>query len=163
MEPVMLTSPDTFEADLVGALPKLMAYAVKLSGDRERARDLIQETALRALRYRHQFDPGTNLPAWCRMIMINIFRTEYRRTGRIVEDIDEKRTNSMTTGRTQLDSMIALETLSHLKDIPPLMAEPMMMAADGMEYWQIAETINVPIGTVKSRVHRARQHLRAME
>src|SRR6476620_5067403 len=73
---------------ILAAIPSLRAFAISLSGNVDRADDLVQETLLRALANIHSFQPGTNMPAWLLTILRNLFRSEYRKRRREVEDAD---------------------------------------------------------------------------
>src|SRR6059036_974933 len=73
---------------ILAAVPSLRAFAISLSGNVDRADDLVQETLLRALANIHSFQPGTNMPAWLFTILRNLFRSEYRKRRREVEDAD---------------------------------------------------------------------------
>src|SRR5437016_5423499 len=73
---------------ILSAVPSLRAFAISLSGNVDRADDLVQETMLRALANIHSFQPGTNMSAWLFTILRNLFRSEYRKRRREVEDAD---------------------------------------------------------------------------
>src|SRR5207249_7038716 len=74
--------------DILAAVPSLRAFAISLSGNGDRADDLVQETLLRALANIDSFQPGSNLPAWLFTILRNLFRSDYRKRRREVEDAD---------------------------------------------------------------------------
>src|SRR5262252_1795808 len=78
----------TIRDQILAAVPSLRAFAISLSGNVDRADDLVQETLLRALANIHSFQPGTNMPAWLFTILRNLFRSEYRKRRREVEDAD---------------------------------------------------------------------------
>src|ERR1700759_5835529 len=78
----------TLRDQILAAVPSLRAFAISLSGNVDRADDLVQETLLRALANIHSFQPGTNMPAWLFTILRNLFRSEYRKRRREVEDAD---------------------------------------------------------------------------
>ena len=73
---------------VLSTVPSLRAFAISLCGNIDRADDLVQETLLRALANIHSFQPGTNMPAWLFTILRNLFRSEYRKRRREVEDAD---------------------------------------------------------------------------
>src|SRR5215213_1899954 len=79
---------DSLRDDILASVPSLRAFAISLSGNGDRADDLVQETILRALANINSFQPGTNLPAWLFTILRNLFRSEYRKRRREVEDAD---------------------------------------------------------------------------
>src|SRR5438105_15887999 len=79
---------DALRDDILASVPSLRAFAISLSGNVDRADDLVQETLLRAMANIDSFQPGTNLPAWLFTILRNLFRSEYRKRRREVEDAD---------------------------------------------------------------------------
>src|SRR6195256_3962655 len=79
---------DQLRDDILASVPSLRAFAISLSGNGDRADDLVQETLLRAMANIDSFQPGTNLPAWLFTILRNLFRSEYRKRRREVEDAD---------------------------------------------------------------------------
>ena len=79
---------DSLRDDILAAVPSLRAFAISLSGNADRADDLVQETLLRALANIDSFQPGSNLPAWLFTILRNLFRSDYRKRRREVEDAD---------------------------------------------------------------------------
>src|ERR1700753_3473428 len=92
--------------EMLAAVPSLRAFAISLSGNVDRADDLVQETLLRALANIHSFQPGTNMPAWLFTILRNLFRSEYRKRRREVEDADGRYAESLRahpeqTGRVE--------------------------------------------------------------
>src|SRR6476659_421534 len=87
----------TIRDQILAALPSLRAFAISLSGNVDRADDLVQETLLRALANIDSFEPGTNLPAWLFTILRNLFRSEYRKRRREVEDSDGRFAETLKT------------------------------------------------------------------
>ena len=79
---------DSLRDDILASVPSLRAFAISLSGSGDRADDLVQETLLRALANIDSFQPGSNLPAWLFTILRNLFRSDYRKRRREVEDAD---------------------------------------------------------------------------
>src|ERR1700758_3368644 len=88
---------DTLRDDILAAVPSLRAFAISLCGNVDRADDLVQETLLRALANIDSFEPGTNLPAWLFTILRNLFRSEYRKRRREVEDSDGRFAETLKT------------------------------------------------------------------
>src|SRR5450432_4718751 len=82
---------------ILAAIPNLRAFAISLSGNVDRADDLVQETVLRALANIDSFQPGTNMPAWLFTILRNLFRSEYRKRRREVEDADGSYADTLKT------------------------------------------------------------------
>src|SRR6059036_1406317 len=86
---------DSLRDDILASVPSLRAFAISLSGNGDRADDLVQETLLRALANIDSFQPGSNMPAWLFAILRNLFRTEYRKRRREVEDADGRHVDSL--------------------------------------------------------------------
>src|SRR5262245_66226901 len=104
----MTLDPATREA-VLGSIPNLRALAISLCGNVDRADDLVQETVLRALANIDSFQPGTNMAAWLFTILRNLFRSEYRKRRREVEDVEGKYADNMKSqpdqeGRIELRS-----------------------------------------------------------
>src|ERR1044071_6246067 len=98
----MTLDPSVRDA-VLAAVPSLRAFAISLSGNVDRADDLVQETLLRALANIDSFRPGTNLTAWLFTILRNHFRSEYRKRKREVEDADEKHSETLRSQPDQMD------------------------------------------------------------
>src|SRR5881275_3429467 len=79
---------DSLRDDILASVPSLRAFAISLSGNGDRADDLVQETLLRAIANIDSFQPGSNMPAWLFTILRNLFRSDYRKRRREVEDDD---------------------------------------------------------------------------
>jgi RNA polymerase sigma-70 factor, ECF subfamily len=142
---------------ILAAVPNLRAFAMSLSGSLDRADDLVQETLLRALANIDSFEPGTNLPAWLFTILRNTFRTEYRKRRREVEDADGRYSSTLMAYPEQ-HSRIELEEFRRALD--KLTADQrealILVGASGFAYEQAAKICGCAVGTVKSRVNRAR-------
>lgn len=144
----------------------LKPFALKLTKDNEEANDLLQETMMKAFTNRDKFAEGTNLKAWLYTIMKNTFITNYQRMVRRNTFIDttenlhyinsvENVTQSLAfTGFAMADMFKAIETLDEAYKVP------FMMHYRGFKYHEIAERLNIPIGTVKNRIHIARKDLK---
>jgi len=152
-------SPE-LRANLVKALPHLRAFAISLTGKVDQADDLVQEAIVRGLGNLDSFTPGTNLQAWLFTILRNQFHTSCRKRKREVEDPDGVMAGMLSTppeqhGRLDLDDLrTALAKLS-VEQREVLL----LIAAEGMSYEEAAQICGVKIGTVKSRVNRARARL----
>ena len=149
--------------DIVPYLPHLRAFARMLAQDRTLADDLVQETVVRALSHAHQFQPGTNLKAWLTTILRNAYFTEKRSQGRITQlDPDVVRDSTTVSGGQEWhlrmrDFECAFNTL------PSVQREALVLVgASGFSYEQAAGMAGCAVGTMKSRVSRARMALQAM-
>jgi RNA polymerase sigma-70 factor (ECF subfamily) len=148
---------------LLAAVPSLRAFAISLCGQVDRADDLVQDTLLRALSNIDRFERGTNLNAWLFTILRNLFHSEYRKRRREVEDPDGIYAGGLRVQPEQgshldfEDFRVALETLPHEQREALL-----LVGASGFSYDEAAEICGCAVGTIKSRVNRARSRLAAM-
>jgi RNA polymerase sigma-70 factor (ECF subfamily) len=158
----MNLDPDLRDA-ILKAVPNLRAFAVSLSGNVDRADDLVQETLLRALANIGSFQPGTNLPAWLFTILRNQFRSEYRKRRREVEDVDGKYSDKLKTQPEQMGKIEFAELRQALTRLPDDQREALLLVgASGFSYEEAAEICGCAVGTIKSRVNRARNRLAEM-
>jgi RNA polymerase sigma-70 factor (ECF subfamily) len=155
----MTLQPSMREA-LLSAVPGLRAFGISLTGNVDRADDLVQETLVRAMTHIDSFRPGTNMSAWLFTILRNLFRSEYRKRRREVEDPDGSYEAGLTshpeqTGRVELEELrIALAKL------PTDQREALILVgASGFSYEEAATICDCAIGTIKSRVNRGRARL----
>jgi RNA polymerase sigma-70 factor, ECF subfamily len=145
---------------MLAAVPNLRAFAIALSGNVDRADDLVQETLLRALANANSFQPGTNMGAWLVTILRNLFRTEYRKRGREVEDVDGRHVDSLISPPEQHSRMEFEEFRVALASLPPRPREALLLVgASGFSYEEAAAICESAVGTIKSRVNRARTRL----
>jgi RNA polymerase sigma-70 factor (ECF subfamily) len=146
--------------DILAAVPGLRAFAISLCGNVDRADDLVQEALLRALANIHSFQPGTNMSAWLFTILRNHFRSEYRKRRREVEDADGHYAESLTSHPEQHGQLELSEFRTALAKLPDEQREALILVgASGFSYEEAAEICGCAIGTVKSRVNRARTRL----
>src|SRR5215470_17981752 len=145
---------------LLAAVPSLRAFAISLSGNVDRADDLVQETLLRALAHIDSFEPGTNMSAWLFTILRNLFRSEYRKRRREVEDADGSYAEMLKTQPSQEERVEFQEFREALAKLPPDQREALILVgASGFSYEEAADICGCAIGTIKSRVNRARTRL----
>jgi len=144
----------------------LKPFALKLTKDMEDANDLLQETMLKAFTNRDKFAEGTNLKAWMYTIMKNTFITNYQRMVRRNTFID---TTQNLHYINSTDSIIqnhaytnfAMKDINHaIEHLQDSYKVPFMMHFRGFKYHEIADKLNIPIGTVKNRIHIARKELK---
>jgi RNA polymerase sigma-70 factor (ECF subfamily) len=157
----MMLDPSIREP-LVAAIPKLRAFAISLCRDRERAEDLVQGALLRACANIGSFVPGSNMDAWLCAILRNHFYSEYRRQRRASRAVDSL-ADMEATSPQQMPSVEYSELCSALAKLDPKPREALMLvAASGFSYGEAASLCGCPVGTVKSRVNRARSELARM-
>lgn len=160
-----LTARQTVEAEafrqgLTKALPRLRGFALSLTVNAAKADDLVQETLLKAWVNQHRFMPGTNLMAWLITIARNAYYTEHRRRRREVEDADGAAAGQLIELPTQEHGMELQMVWKAMTLLPAAQREALMLVgAQGMTYEAAADLLGCQIGTVKSRVSRARAHL----
>src|SRR3954463_878076 len=155
----MELAPELREA-MLAAVPSLRAFAISLSGNMDRADDLVQETLLRAMANIQSFQPGTNLSAWLFTILRNLFRSEYRKRRREVEDPDGGYAETLRSHPEQNSRVEFEEFRVALAKLPPDQREALILVgASGFSYEEAAEICGCAVGTIKSRVNRARGRL----
>jgi RNA polymerase sigma-70 factor, ECF subfamily len=167
---------DAFDAEVLPHLDSLFANAMRLTHSHSDAEDLVQETVLRAFRFFDRFERGTNVKAWLLRIQYNTFVNRYRRTTkeRDIKDsmahepsgeevVSRQALRALTdpTG-TALRPLLAREIEAALAELPEDHRLVVVLAdIEELSYKEIAEVVGCPIGTVMSRLHRARRTLRA--
>jgi RNA polymerase sigma-70 factor (ECF subfamily) len=145
---------------VLGAVPSLRAFAISLCGNIDRADDLVQETLLRAIANIDSFKPGTNMSAWLFTILRNHFRSEYRKRRREVEDSDGHYAESLKSQPDQIGQVEFREFREALAQLPPDQREALVLVgASGFSYEEAANICGCAVGTIKSRVNRARTRL----
>ena len=145
---------------ILAAIPSLRAFAISLSGNVDRADDLVQETILRAFANIHSFQPGTNMPAWLFTILRNLFRSEYRKRRREVEDADGSFAETLKSHPDQIGRVEFQEFRAALSQLPAEQREALILVgASGFSYEEAADICQCAVGTIKSRVNRARSRL----
>ena len=149
-----------FKEELMITLPSLRAFALSLSGSPDHASDLVQETILRAWNKHESFQRGTVMKAWLFTILRNTFHTYYRKRSREVEDPDGHYVGALRVAPDQLDKL-SLQDLQHaLGHLAPDQREALLLvSAEGLSYEETAAICGCAIGTIKSRVNRARTRL----
>jgi RNA polymerase sigma-70 factor (ECF subfamily) len=149
-----------FNAQILACLPHLRAFARSLAGDRDRADDLAQSAVQRALGAAAQFTPGTNFKGWIFTILRNVYFSELRSHRHLEIPIDEANLDSHATQPTQLAGLEFDEFRRAFDTLPAEQREALVLVgADGFSYEAAAAICGAPIGTVKSRVSRARREL----
>ena len=154
----------SFRKDLVGVQDELLRFAYKLTTDREEANDLLQETSLKALDNEEKFTPDTNFKGWMYTIMRNLFINNYRRSVRELNFLDSNFTDyaqiQVAKDDDKFEETYDLKLLYRIiNKLPDDTKQPFMMFVSGLKYKEIAEKMDLPIGTIKSRLHFARKKL----
>jgi RNA polymerase sigma factor (sigma-70 family) len=138
----------------------LRPFALSLTRDLEAAGDLMQETLYRALANREKYSAGTHIRAWLCTILRNIFINDYRRKvkqKKLLEQAFPNQANSLFTADGALEHK---EVWAIIWELPQIFRNPFILYVEGYKYAEIAEMLREPIGTIKSRIHFARQLLK---
>lgn len=145
---------------LLAEIPSLRAFALSLSGNSDRADDLVQDTLMKAWANAASFMEGTNMRAWLFTIMRNTFFSQYRKSRREVQDIDGEAAGRLVALPDQLAHLDFADFKSELDRLPPDQREALVLiGASGFSYEEAAEICGCAVGTIKSRVNRARRRL----
>jgi RNA polymerase sigma-70 factor (ECF subfamily) len=152
-----------FKRELLAALPNLRAFAVSLVGRHDRADDLVQDTIMKAWAKQDSFEIGTNIKAWLIKILLNSFYSQMRKNGREVQDSDGILTERLSVHPAQHGALDLQDFRIALNTLPPDQREAIILVgASGFSYEEAAEICNCAVGTIKSRVSRARQRLQEL-
>lgn len=148
---------DAFSANVVAVMPDLKRWALRLTSDASKANDLTQDTVEKALRARDRFQEGTNLKAWLFTIMRNIRINGVRRdrlgSALDIDDPDVHLPPVPASADMVVDAKACLRAMDRM---PKHQRDLLLMIGDGMQYDEIAMSLGCPLGTVKSKVNRAR-------
>jgi RNA polymerase sigma-70 factor (ECF subfamily) len=157
------TPCNPFRDELIRSMPALRTFAFSLTGNPDRSDDLVQETLVKAWINHDRFQPGTNLMAWLFTILRNLFYSDIRKHKREVEDSDGVHGARLTTAPQQ-EGIVTLQRLrERLEQIPESQRTALLMVgAEGYTYEEAAVRLDCKVGTVKSRVSRARAYLSDM-
>lgn len=165
-----------FEKDAMEFAPQLYSAALRMTRNPADAEDIVQETFLKAYRAYHTFQAGTNLKAWLYRILTNTYINRYRKQVRRPNEVDfaevedlylYKRLGSAESGRASrsaedevLEQFVDADVKAAVEELPEHFRMPVLLAdVEGFSYKEIAEILDVPIGTVMSRLHRGRKAL----
>lgn len=150
----------TLRDALVAEMSSLRAFGVSLCGDKERADDLVQETLFKAWNHLDSFREGTNLKAWLFTILRNTYFSERRKRRREVEDADGSYAAQLASPPEQPGHMEMQDFRAVLARLPDDQREALILVgAAGFSYEEAAQISGCPVGTIKSRVNRARSRL----
>jgi RNA polymerase sigma-70 factor (ECF subfamily) len=152
-----------FKNDLLAAIPSLRAFAMSLSQNADKADDLVQETLVKAWDKHESFQMGTNLKAWLFTILRNEFYSQMRKRGREVQDSDGIMTARLAVHPSQHGVLDLEDFRAALEKLPDDQREAVILiGASGFSYEEAAEICGCAVGTIKSRVSRARSRLQDM-
>ena len=155
----MTASPEIREA-MLAALPNLRAFALSLTHNLDAADDLVQDTILRAWKNIDRFEAGTNLNAWLFTILRNGFYSQHRKKRREVEDPDGSYAGRLWAPPEQPATCDVRDMLTALAKLRVEHREALLLiVAEGLSYEEAAHICGLPVGTIKSRVNRARVRL----
>jgi RNA polymerase sigma-70 factor (ECF subfamily) len=163
-----------FERDAMQFAPQLYSAAMRMTRNPSDAEDLVQETFLKAYRAYHTFEEGTNLKAWLYRILTNTYINKYRKESRrpsevdlgAVEDLylyrnlgsEESADAARSTEDRVLDGLVESDIKEAVEALPENFRLPVLLAdLAGFSYKEIADILDIPIGTVMSRLHRGRK------
>jgi RNA polymerase sigma-70 factor (ECF subfamily) len=149
-----------FVDGIVACVPSLRKFAISLTRNVDLGEDLVQETVLRAISKQEQFITGTNLQAWLFTILRNQFFSDHRKSLREVEDVDGSYAATMVSIADQEDKIMIQNVAAALSKLPEGQREAILLvSAEGLSYEEAAQALGCAVGTVKSRVNRARNCL----
>ncbi|PSJ63423.1 sigma-70 family RNA polymerase sigma factor [Kumtagia ephedrae] len=155
----MAVAPE-FKSELLAAIPSLRAFAVSLTQNSDRADDLVQETLVKAWDKHHSFQMGTNLKAWLFTILRNEFYSQMRKRGREVQDSEGVMTERLAVHPSQHGKLDLADFRAALELLPEDQREAIILiGASGFSYEEAAVICDCAVGTIKSRVSRARTRL----
>jgi RNA polymerase sigma-70 factor (ECF subfamily) len=156
----MMQAPANFKAELIELLPSLRAFARSLARNPAQADDLVQDTLVKALANVERFEPGTNLRAWLFTILRNHYYSQLRKAKREVEDVEGRYAARLAT-RPEQDGSVDLDDFKvAFAQLAPDHREVLtLVGASGCSYEEAAQICECAVGTIKSRVNRARKKL----
>ena len=165
---------EEFERVALVHLPSLYHMALRFTRNTADAEDLLQDTYVRAFRFFHRYEPGTNAKAWLFKILRNGFINRYRKAQKRPEEVDfskiEEIFESLLEPRQRLpgpeEEILARSLDEPIEDALRMLPEEyrsvlLLAVVEGFSYREIAATLDCPMGTVMSRLHRARKHMKS--
>ncbi|MCS6790223.1 MAG: sigma-70 family RNA polymerase sigma factor [Bacteroidia bacterium] len=161
-----------FEGEIMPHASSVYRFALQLVGDRDTARDLTQETLFRAYRFLYQYKPSTNAKAWLLRILRNTFINHYRKATKQPYSLESHNENSLYDAedvyayynyQDPTEGLFGDEVTNALMQLPEDFRTIVILAdVEGLSYKEISQILRVPIGTIRSRLHRARKILREL-
>lgn len=155
-----MTRSNQFRDDMIAAIPGLRAFGISLTSRTDRADDLVQETLMKAWKHHESFEAGTNIKAWLYTILRNEFYSQLRKRRREVEDADGHYSSRVAVHAEQHGHLDLADFKVALQQLPDDQREAIILVgASGFSYEEAATICKVAVGTIKSRVNRARKKL----
>lgn len=156
-----VTTPDQFKTEMIGLLPRLRRFALSLTRSVPDADDLVQDACAAALQKWHHYDPGQPLDRWMFRIVRNLWISEIRkrqiRQGQ--GHVAAEEAVELQTADAE-DAIAARQVQGKVSALPAELSRPLMLVcAEGYSYQEVSELLDIPVGTVMSRIHRARKLL----
>lgn len=149
-----MSTPE-FQNLVLNHADQLKPFAIGLTRDQEKAKDLCQETLYKAFAYKDKYHPDTNIKAWLYTIMRNIFINDYRRNNRKSLIYKEMQTNMTDTTSEMVVTIREINEV--LYNLPAIFKTCCILYLEGYKYHEIAYVLNEPLGTIKSRIHFAKK------
>ena len=150
-------APASLKNEMLATIPSLRAFAFSLCGNGDRADDLVQETLMKAWINQASFTQGTSMSAWLFTILRNVFYSEYRKRRREVEDAEGSMAARLVSIPEQNGHMDLQDLRTALSKLPPEQREALILVGgSGFAYEEAAQICGCALGTLKSRVNRAR-------
>jgi RNA polymerase sigma-70 factor, ECF subfamily len=160
-------NPDYFVYDLVQLQEQLYYYALQLTEDREDALDLVQETSFKALKNRNRLHNNDHIRAWLYTILKNTYinylrSSHYRQLTHNSDELNSHPAPSVGLHGAPYEQLEKKELYEIIEMLPRAYEKPIKMFLSGYSYKEIAERMNIPIGTVKSRIHLGKKQIRSV-
>lgn len=159
-----------FKKEMVPHMSLLYNFAIRTTGNADDAKDLLQDTFLKAYRFIDKYEKGTNAKAWLFRIMKNSFINDYRKSSRAPDQVNydeiaeyydlvrEKTSDGNDLRRQVFDNLLDDEVVAAMESLTEEFRTIIILSdLEGLTYEEIAEILNIPLGTVRSRLHRARK------
>jgi RNA polymerase sigma-70 factor (ECF subfamily) len=159
----MENGSNAFKREMLATLPSLRAFAMSLTGRHDKADDLVQDTIMKAWAKQDGFELGTNMKAWLFTILRNEFYSQMRKRGREVQDAEGFFSGNLAVHPSQYGSLDLQDFRKALEKLPDDQREAIVLVgASGFAYEEAAEICGCAVGTIKSRVNRARVRLQEL-